>query len=132
MRSAPRTYKTQITVLLLAAICFFAPLAFATETATPSSLWSAFQAEPEAFRQKHSGSKITISAIVADTHISIYATPVVSLVDKAGDEIRVICVLPRLDVGKLSSFKTGERVKMTGNFYSAREEKIVIKQCQAY
>jgi hypothetical protein len=116
--------------LLLAAICFLAPFAFADEATTPSSLWAEFQAEPDAFRQKHSGGKITISAIVADTHISIYLTPVVSLVDKSGDEVKVICVLPRTEAGKLSSFKQGAKVKMTGNFYAAREEKIVIKQCQ--
>ena len=118
--------------ILLPAICFLASLAFANEEATPGSLWTAFQAEPDAFRQKYNGAKITVSAMVADTHISIYLTPVVSLVDKAGDEVKVICVLPRTDAGKLSSFKQGEMVKMTGNFYAAREEKIVIKQCQAH
>ncbi|MDR2732719.1 MAG: OB-fold putative lipoprotein [Fibromonadaceae bacterium] len=117
--------------LLFTAICFLVPLVFANETATPASLWAAFQAEPDAFRQKHEGGKITISAIVADTHISIYLTPVVSLVDKTGDAVKVICVLPRTDATKLSSFKAGTKVKMTGNFYAAREEKIVIKQCQA-
>ena len=115
---------------LLAAVCFLVPSVFANETATPSSLWAEFQAEPDAFRQKYNGGKITISAIVADTHISIYLTPVVSLVDKSGDEVKVICVLPRTDTGKLSSFKQGAKVKMTGSFYAAREEKIVIKQCQ--
>jgi hypothetical protein len=119
--------KRKMPMLLLVAA--FASPAFANET--PASLWEAFQAEPDAFRQKHSGGKITISAVVANTNISIYLTPVVSLVDKTGDEIKVICVLPRADTGKLSSFKQGEKVKMTGNFYAAKEDKIVIKQCSA-
>ena len=114
---------------LFAAICLFASSVFADEAATPSALWKDFQANPEAFKQKHSGGKITISGIVADTHISIYLTPVVSLVDKSGEDAKVICVLPRTDTPKLSSYKKGERVKMSGNFYDAHE-KIVIKQCQ--
>jgi hypothetical protein len=114
---------------LLAAICLFASFAFAEDVATPSALWQAFQADPDAFTQKHNGGKITISGIVADTHISIYLTPVVSLVDKSGEEVKVICVLPRTDTPKLSNYKKGEKVKMNGNFYAAHE-KIVIKQCQ--
>ncbi|MDR3002162.1 MAG: hypothetical protein LBU89_12975 [Fibromonadaceae bacterium] len=116
--------------LLALPLLAMASTAFASETVTPASLWASFKAEPDAFRESI-GNKITISAIVADTHISAYLTPVVSLVDKSGDEVKVICVLPRLDAGKLSSFKAGEKVKMSGNLYAAREEKIVIKQCQA-
>jgi len=114
------------------AICLFVPSVFANELTTPGALWASFQANPDAFREKHSGTKINVSGVVADTHISIYLTPVVSLVDKVGEESKVICVLPnRSDASKLSNYKKGERVKMTGNFYAAREEKIVIKQCQA-
>ena len=129
MTAVPFFSFRNMPALLLAAVCFLASPVFANET--PASLWEAFQAEPDAFRQKHSGGKITISAVVANTNISIYLTPVVSLVDKSGDEIRVICVLPRTDAGKLSIFKQGEKVKMTGNFYAAKEDKIVIKQCHA-
>ena len=125
----------KILILLFAAGCFFMPsaipMAFANEPITTSSLWEAFQAEPDAFREKYSGKQITISAIVDDTYISRYLTPVVQVVDKIGDEARVSCVLPRSDVGKFSNFKKGEKVKITGNFYSARESRIVIKQCQA-
>ena len=105
-------------------------IAFANET-TPGALWSAFQTDPDKFRERI-GTKVTVSATVADTHISIYLTPVVSLVDKIGEESKVICVLPsRTDAPKLSNYKKGEKVKMTGNLYAARDEKIVIKQCQA-
>jgi hypothetical protein len=120
-------HKTFRLTLLLIVLCLATP--FANET-TPSALWTAFKTDATAFRE-NIGNKVTISAIVADTHISVYLTPVVSLVDKSGDEVKVICVLPRLDAGKLSSFKSGEKVKMVGNLYAAREEKIVIKQCQA-
>jgi len=117
---------------LFLAICLFASSVFANDSVTPGALWASFQANPDAFREKHSGTKINVSGVVADTHISIYLTPVVSLVDKVGEESKVICVLPnRSDATKLSNYKKGERVKMTGNFYAAREEKIVIKQCQA-
>jgi len=119
------------TFLLLVAI-FLAPIVFAGETATtPSALWASFQNGSETFLQKYDGKQITVTAIVAETYISKYLTPVVGLVDKMGEEVKVICVLPRTDTPKLSSFKQNAKVKMTGNFYSAREDKIVIKQCQA-
>ena len=114
------------------AVCFLVGFVFANDAVTPGSLWKDFQADANAFRAKHEGKKITISGVVEDTHISVYLTSVVSLVDKKGEEVRVICVLPsRTDAPKLSNFKTGSTVKMIGNFYSAREEKIVIKQCEA-
>jgi len=123
------------TSIIFAALCLLAPVlsqaAFAGQPTTPSALWSAFQADPDAFRQAHAERSITISAVVADTHISRYLTPVVSLVDKIQDEVRVICVLPRADTHKLSDFKKGDRIMITGNFRAAREERIVIKQCQA-
>ncbi|MCL2283138.1 MAG: hypothetical protein FWC26_07460 [Fibromonadales bacterium] len=105
-------------------------IAFANEPTTPGALWKAFNADPSAFKEQNNGKKITILATIADTYMSIYMTPVVSLVDKAGEESKVICVLPRSDSGKLSTYKNGEKVKMTGSFYSAHDEKIVIKQCQ--
>jgi len=112
-------------ILLLAAIS----VAFANELTTPGTLWKAYQTNPEKFVENHTGTKINIEATVEDTHISIYLTPVVSLVDKNGEVPKVICVLPRTDTPKLSNYKKGEKVKMTGNFYAAHE-KIVIKQCQ--
>jgi len=117
-------FKMKLILITLTAACLFSQTAFAV---TPSALWEAFQEE---FPETHIGDRVTISAVVADTHVSIYMTPVVSLVDEIGDEVRVICVLPRSDMGKLSSFKKGEKVRMSGNLYAAREDKIVIKQCQ--
>lgn len=126
-----RTNVRKIQFAVFCFVCLLTSLAFANGAVLPSSLWNAFQANPDAFRVKHAGTKLTLRAVVADTYISIYLTPVVSLVDKAGEDAKVICVLPRLDADKLSDFKKGETVVMTGNFYAAREEKIVIKQCQA-
>ena len=116
-------------ILLFMAVCLL-PTVFADELVTVPSLLEEFQSDSDAFREKHIGNKVTISAVVADTHISIYLTPVVSLVEKVGDEAKIICVLPRLEANKLSNFKKGQKVTMSGTLYAAREEKIVIKQCQ--
>ena len=118
-------------ILLFTTFYFITSNAYADEVVTPSDFWDEFQTEPDKFREKHQGNKITISGIVADTYISVYMSPVISLVDRVEDDAKVICVLSRYDADKLFSFKKGEKIKMTGNFYAARENKVVIKQCQA-
>ena len=71
---------------------------------------------------------ITVKGIVTEAAVSRYATPAVSISDKENGEVYVVCVLPRADFPKLSSFKKGDEVKVTGMVYG-RKERLVIKQC---
>ena len=63
-------------------------------------------------------SPLTVTGIVVKTGISIYATPYVSLSDKAGGKVYATCVLPRTDALKLRDFKKGEKATMRGNYYA--------------
>lgn len=92
-------------------------------------LWQEFQKDEDAAVKRYTGQQLTVNGIVTDTGISIYATPYVSLSNEKDGTVYAVCVLPRADFKKLSDYKKGETVAMTGNFYAVRE-RIVIKQCK--
>ena len=73
------------------------------------------------------GQIIQIRGIVVDKGMSRYLTPTVTLSGTAGGEGHIICVLPRLDVGKLSSFKEGQTVTMSGRV-QALGQRIIVKE----
>lgn len=72
---------------------------------------------------------LTVTGIVIETGISIYATPYVSLSNKNEGTVYATCVLPRADALKLKEFKKGNRVTLQGNYY-AFKDKAVIKKCK--
>lgn len=72
---------------------------------------------------------ITVTGIVTETGISIYATPYINLSNEKNGTVYATCVLPRTDALKLKEFKKGEKVILQGNFYAFRD-KAVIKKCK--
>jgi hypothetical protein len=124
--------KTGWLVCLLAlAITMMTGLAVAEETVGAKALWQAFQDNQQAAADKYFTRQVTVSGIVAETGISIYATPNVKLSDVKGGEVYVICVLPRTDAFKLSNFTIGERTSLVGTVRHNNRGPVVIKECRA-
>ena len=104
--------------------------AMAEEPLEARALWQAFQDNQQAAADKYFTREVTVSGIVVEAGMSIYATPAIRLSDVKGGKIYVICVLPRMDMPKLSKFKPGERVTMTGTVRHNNNGVIVIKGCR--
>jgi len=93
-------------------------------------LYKAVIADSGAVETLYLGKTILVKGIVISTGISRYMTPNVVLSDREGGEAQIICVLPRLDAGKLSDFKPGQIVTMSGRAHRL-SERVVLKECKA-
>jgi len=91
-------------------------------------LWSEFQNNTNA--DNYVGKTITVKGYVISTGISIYATPNVRLSNEKNGQIYVICVLPRTDFHKLSSFEQEQHVIMSGRVYRLSQNGVVLKECK--
>ena len=109
-----------------------APAKDETERITARDLWKAFQDDETKATNAHMGKTMLISGVVTGTKTSIYMTPNVLLSDAKDGEVYAICVLPRADFGKLSSFKPGEVVTLRGRIYRAPTDGkgTIIKECR--
>lgn len=96
---------------------------------TALELWQLFQENQAEAENAHFGKTIIVRGIVKSTGMSKYLTPTVTLSDKEDGQSYVICVLPRVEFGKLSSFKKGQRAKMLGRIYRFSEEAVILKEC---
>ena len=93
-------------------------------------LRQAFADDFRAAEAQYLGKTVLVKGIVLSTGMSKYMTPTVSLSDRAAGELHVICVLPRLDVNKLSDFNPGQSVIMSGRVYRLSERGVVVKECK--
>jgi hypothetical protein len=122
------------TALVLFGVMFAeAGVVYGTET-TPTAvrdLRQAFAGNRAEADARYLGETVPVTGVVLSTGISRYMTPTVMLSDHAGGELYVICVLPRLDVGKLSDFEPGQSVAMIGRVYRLSERGVVLKECKA-
>lgn len=120
----------------LAVVLIFAGTAFSQGADTPKTVnardfWQAFQNDREKAEKAYIGETVNLSGIVVSTGISVYMTPNVMLSDQAGGTAYVVCVLPRTDAGKLSGFRLGQQVTMTGRVYRGKAGGgIVVKECR--
>jgi len=94
-------------------------------------LRQAFADNYSAAEAQYIGKTVLVKGTVLSTGMSIYMTPTVMLSDRANGELHVICVLPRIDVNKLSDFKPGQSVTMSGRAYRLSERGVVVKECKA-
>jgi len=100
-------------------------------TITARDFWQEFEDDRPNAEAKYIGQTLSYTGIVVDTGISIYLTPNVMLSDSPDGRAYLICVLPRADVNKLSQFKKGEQVTMTGRVYRSKAGGgVVIKECK--
>ena len=94
-------------------------------------LRKAFADNQNAAEAQYTGKTVLVKGIVVSTGMSKYMTPNVTLSDHEGGTVHAICVLPRLDVGKLSDFKPAQSVTMSGRVYRLSERGVVLKECKA-
>jgi len=122
-----------VAFVLVCALLTWAPITSGTELEiiTTHDLLKAFIDNPDAANKQYLGKIVHVKGIVISKGMSRYMTPNVVLSDREGGAEQAICVLPRLDVGKLSDFTPGQCVTMSGKVYRMTESRIVIKECKA-
>ncbi len=90
----------------------------------------AFDDNPQEAEKRYIGQTFNVEGYVVETGMSIYATPNVRLSGEQDGPVEVNCVLPRLDMGKLSNFSKGQKVVMSGRGYRLSERGVVVKECK--
>ena len=126
--------KKILVILVLGYLLLVVPFALSDteqEVITVNELQKAYAENPGAAEAKYLGKTVLVKGFVLSAAISRYLTPAVTLSDREGGEAQAICVLPRLDVGKLSGFKAGQSVIMSGKVYRLSADRVVIKECSA-
>ena len=118
-------------LVLCSVLLASASVAAGAEVIESSELRKAFADDSKAAETRYLGKTILVNGIVLATGMSVYMTPNVTLSDREGGEVQVICVLPRLDAGKLADFTPGRRVTMSGKVYRLSERGVVLKECKA-
>ena len=98
------------------------------EVISAYDLYQAYNANPEATRQQYLNKTIQIKGVVISKGMSRYMTPNVELSDREGGQVLAICVLPRLDVNKLSNYKAGQIATFSGRVHVLNENRIIIKE----
>ncbi len=94
-------------------------------------LRQAFADDHSAAEARYLGKTVRVRGVVLSTGMSRYMTPNVVLSDREKGPVQIICVLPRLDVGKLSDFNPNQSVTMAGRVYRLSERGVVLKECKA-
>lgn len=124
-----------LSTALLAACVFsvwmFVGPASAEEYLEAKDIWTEFQQDQAGAEARYSKGRILVTGIVVETGMSRYATPNVRLSDEPGGQVYVICVLPRADFPKLSSFSKGRRATLSGEYRHNRSGPVVIKECRS-
>ena len=116
--------------LLVLTVTFAAGTAVGGNAVEVKALWQEFQDNQQAAAGKYFSHEVTVSGVVVEAAMSVYATPAIRLSDVKDGETYVICVLPRTDKLKLSYFKPGERVTLSGTVRHNNNGVVVIKGCR--
>jgi len=98
---------------------------------TAQNLQRAIADDPKAAETLYLYKTILIKGIVVSKGISRYLTPTVTLSDSVNGPEMVICVLPRLDAGKLSDFQPGQSVIFSGRV-QAMSRLVIMKECKVH
>lgn len=129
-----RASKIFMLALLAMLILAFVGTVLAQDAAQPIAVkefWQLFENDRQKAEAEYIGKTMTFTGVVVETGMSIYLTPTARLSDAADGRQYMICVLPRADAGKMSGFKKGERVTMTGRVYSSKPDGgVVVKECR--
>jgi len=118
-------------VLMLGCILLMGPSTLfgaEPEVFTAYDIHKAASEDSKAANAQYLGKTVTVKGIVVAKGISRYLTPTVTLSSREGGPDLIVCVLPRLDVGKLSNFEPGQEVTFTGRVQHMGE-RIILKEC---
>ena len=101
-----------------------------SRTFSAREFWQKFEDDRQKAEAEYIGKTMTFTGVVVETGMSVYLTPNVRLSDSPDGRVYLICVLPRVDTGKLSGYAKGEQVTMTGRVYRSRPDGgVVVKEC---
>ena len=95
------------------------------EVITPYDLRKVVSDDLGAARAQYLNKTVQVKGTVASTYISRFMTPNV-VISNEGAEIT--CVLPYRDMGKLSNFKPGQAVTMSGRVHVMSENIVLLKE----
>ena len=125
--------QNKIAVILFACLLLMgASIVFGTEEQlfiTAQELYKSVTENRSEAETKYLGKTMQIEGIVVSKGMSKYLTPNVVLSSHADGPEMVVCVLPRVDVGKLSDFTVGQQAKFSGRIHSFGE-RVIVKECQ--
>ena len=124
MRKVPPALLLGFTLLV---ICFTISDA-SQEVISAYDLRQAYNANSEVTRQQYLNKTIQIKGVVVSKGMSRYLTPNVELSDRKDGPVLAICVLPRLDMNKLSNYAPGQNVTFSGRVHALNENRIIIKE----
>ena len=99
------------------------------EVISAQDLHKAAADNAKAAEAKYLNKTVQVKGIVVSKGMSKYLTPNVVLSSREGGQELIICVLPRLDAGKLSDFTPGQTVTMSGRVHRLGE-RVVMKECK--
>ena len=110
-----------------------APLLFCAEPIAISAheLHRAAAENTRAAEAQYLGKNVVVRGIVVSRGMSRYLTPTVVLSSHAGGPELVICVLPRLDVAKLSDYEPGQTAVFSARVHRLSPERVVLKESKA-
>ena len=97
------------------------------EVISAADLFKAYQTNASVTKEKYLNKTIQINGVVVETYMSRYMTPNVDLSDRASGDVMAICVLSRLDMGKLSNYTPGQTATFSGRVHAFGENRIIIK-----
>ena len=100
------------------------------EAISAADLFRAYQTNTPATKEKYLNKTIQINGVVVQTYMSRYMTPNVDLSDRANGDVMAICVLSRLDMGKLSNYTPGQTAAFSGRVHAFGENRVIIKDTQ--
>ena len=92
---------------------------------TPYDLRKAVSDDLAAARAQYLNKTVQVKGAVASTYVSRFLTPNVVI---SGQGAEVTFVLPYLDMPKLSSFKQGQIVTMSGRVHVMSENTVLFKE----
>ncbi len=125
-----KKYLFPLAVLILLACSGTAIARDGAQPFAAKAFWQEFENDREKAEAAYIGKTLTFTGVVVETGMSVYMTPNVKLSDAPGGPVYLICVLPRADAGKLTTFTKGERVSMTGRVYRSKAGGgVVLKEC---
>ena len=115
--------------LIFGCILLMGPSAiFGAEVISAYDLHRAATDNSRAADTQYLNKTVLVKGIVVSKGISRYLTPTVTLSSHEKGPELIICVLPRLDVGKLASFEPGQSVTFSGRV-QRMGERVIIKEC---
>jgi hypothetical protein len=115
-----KIFMPALVVVLFLAFAETAVSQDSPQTFSAKEFWQKFEDDRPGAEAEFIGKTMSYTGVVVETGMSIYMTPNVRLSDSPNGPVYLVCVLPRADVGKLSSYKKGDRVTMTGRVYSSK------------